>query len=372
MLKNIYNFFKIDFHQNRVFGLDILRAIAIISVVYGHASLILPGDPTSFYIATVNFLDGVFVFFVLSGFLIGGMLIHTIENKAATRSNFILFWKQRLLRILPAYYLVLIVLIVWNLIVTGGFGPSKQYFFFIQNFCTSHPYFFPEAWTLSIEFWFYLLIPLFVFILKGYFKLSDKNSLLVPVIIFILFGFFMRLFRAYTFPELDGYIRDDFFRKQVVTRIDSIAFGVLGAYIHRYYKSVWSDYKYLFLVLGILIFLVTKSAWFNVSTLNSYVLIYTFQALSLLLILPYFNSIKTGKGLFFTIMTGFSYISFSVYLLNLTLIQVNILGNINYGSITGLNLQILKYFLYIVLSILGGIILHKQVEIPFMKMRKKL
>ena len=125
-------------------------------------------------------------------------------------------------------------------------------------------------------------------------------------------------------------------------------------------------------MLGILIFLVTKSAWFNVSTLNSYVLIYTFQALSLLLILPYFNSIKTGKGLFFTIMTGFSYISFSVYLLNLTLIQVNILGNINYGSITGLNLQILKYFLYIVLSVLGGIILHKQVEIPFMKMRKKL
>lgn len=373
MFQKIISFFSIEFHQNRIFGLDIIRATAIISVLLGHGALIIPGETGSIYATAYNFLDGVFVFFVLSGFLIGEILIYTLENKPITKETLVTFWKRRLLRTVPAYYITIVVLFIFYAIYSMGFGGLNilLYFVFLQNFCTSHPFFFAEAWTLSIEVWFYILIPLLVFVLKGYFKLSDKKSIMIPIVVFILFGFLMRLFRAYTYTEIDGTIIDQFFRKQVVTRIDSVTFGVLGAYIYKYYKSFWENFKYLFLVLGISIFLYTKYPIFEHGKLFKLVFFYTLQSLSFLLIIPFFNSIKSGKGVFYIIMTTLSYVSFSIYLLNLNFIQVFILDKINFGSITGVSLQIVKYVLYIFLSIFGGIVMYKNVEIPFMKLRKK-
>ena len=81
MLVFIKNLFKVEFHQDRIYGLDLIRAIAIISVLLGHGSHIITGEEGSLYYHAFTFLDGVFVFFVLSGFLIGGLLIYILENK---------------------------------------------------------------------------------------------------------------------------------------------------------------------------------------------------------------------------------------------------------------------------------------------------
>ena len=53
--------------KNRIYGLDILRALAIIFVVYGHAQKFAPEWLKDVY--TIPLYDGVAVFFVLSGFL---------------------------------------------------------------------------------------------------------------------------------------------------------------------------------------------------------------------------------------------------------------------------------------------------------------
>ena len=66
-------------HTGRVYGLDILRAFAILFVVYGHGCFILGKMVDPKWIVFPIF-DGVSLFFVLSGFLIGGILIRTLER----------------------------------------------------------------------------------------------------------------------------------------------------------------------------------------------------------------------------------------------------------------------------------------------------
>ena len=69
---------KIETSQDRVFGLDLLRAIAIVMVMLLHGNSYLPpviGEIIGFFI-----IDGVSIFFVLSGFLIGGIFIKLLKR----------------------------------------------------------------------------------------------------------------------------------------------------------------------------------------------------------------------------------------------------------------------------------------------------
>jgi peptidoglycan/LPS O-acetylase OafA/YrhL len=246
------------------------------------------------------------------------------------------------------------------------------YFIFSQNLFTSHPFFFAEAWTLSIEVWFYILIPTSIFILKGYFKLSDKKSIIYTVLVFVLLSFITRWLRSLNYTEIDGHIVDHFFRKQVITRIDSVTFGIIGAYIYRYFNNIWYKYKYLCLAIGIALFLYTKYPLFEETVFYRMVLFYTLQSTSFLLILPFFSTIKTGKGKLFKIITLLSYVSFSIYLINLNIVQTFILNNINFNIFNETAGMIIKYILYILISVFGGIIMYKNVELPFMNMRNKI
>jgi peptidoglycan/LPS O-acetylase OafA/YrhL len=180
------NIFSIDFGTKRVYGLDILRALAIIIVVLSHGGKLLPVRIALFQ---EKFLvDGVFLFFVLSGFLIGGILIKVLESKKATIKNLFSFWIRRWFRTIPNYFLILIILIIIGFTVYGGIGGANplKYFLFLQNFNYPHPQFFSEAWTLSVEEWFYITIPILLFILVGIFKISPKRAILSTVIAIVV------------------------------------------------------------------------------------------------------------------------------------------------------------------------------------------
>jgi peptidoglycan/LPS O-acetylase OafA/YrhL len=120
-----------------------VRALAIFFVVLGHGAHLLP-EKVKAFIFLLPFPDGVTVFFVLSGFLIGGILIKLLENEQASFKTLFNFWTKRWLRTLPAYFLILIILIALSFLTVKGFGFFKvdSYFIFGQNFNTPHPKFF--------------------------------------------------------------------------------------------------------------------------------------------------------------------------------------------------------------------------------------
>ena len=96
--------------EKRIFGLDLMRAVAILMVLSSHLLWIYP--PNNGIISQVFQLFGylgVEIFFVLSGFLIGRIVYRLYLQDDFTISSVLYFLKRRWFRTLPNYYLVLLI-----------------------------------------------------------------------------------------------------------------------------------------------------------------------------------------------------------------------------------------------------------------------
>ncbi|MFA5298283.1 MAG: acyltransferase [Lutibacter sp.] len=164
---------------NRVFGLDLIRSIAIGLVVMSHATLLVfPNSKNPIFIG-IRILGaiGVDLFFVLSGFLIGGILLRHIELQKTRFEDLFSFWKRRWFRTLPNYFLVLFLNVLIFLFLGDNLPKSiLLYIPFLQNFSTPHPDFFTEAWSLSIEEYAYLLLPFLLFFSFKFFKTAIMKN----------------------------------------------------------------------------------------------------------------------------------------------------------------------------------------------------
>ncbi|WP_317898620.1 acyltransferase family protein [Aurantibacillus circumpalustris] len=168
--------------QNRNFGLDIIRAVSIFLVIIAHY----------FSFSVELGLVGVQFFFILSGFLIGQILIK--QFTAGASSNEVLkFWKRRWYRTLPLYYLILVLKILFY---SNPFGWKMiVYFFFLQaNFVGIS--FFSVSWSLVVEEWFYIFLPLatFLFFRNGIEKKKFLYFLLTIIILFFCARFMWNYF----------------------------------------------------------------------------------------------------------------------------------------------------------------------------------
>src|SRR5438270_517323 len=95
--------------SRRLLGLDVLRGVAILLVVCGHLQFRMPANAVGFSFWThvrQLALSGVDVFLVLSGFLIGGMLL--TELNATGRVLLGRFFARRAWRLLPVYLLAIL------------------------------------------------------------------------------------------------------------------------------------------------------------------------------------------------------------------------------------------------------------------------
>lgn len=164
---------------NRAPGVDLLRALAILSVMLYHLS--------SHGIALPAWVEhgwmGVDLFFVLSGYLIGWQLLsrYASGHTPAWR-NFML---SRALRILPAYYAVLALYVLLPATREGGdLQPLWKYLTFTVNL-------FPDweqgrayshAWSLCIEEHFYLVFPLLAWLLVKHASARQTGLLLLALL----------------------------------------------------------------------------------------------------------------------------------------------------------------------------------------------
>jgi len=156
-----------DLLRSRMPELDTIRGIAILLVLFFHGFGFryglqgLSGLPELFVAATLPGWMGVNLFFVLSGFLITGILLDTKPRANYYRS----FYIRRALRILPLYYAVLVFLAV--LTRTGWVGRHASWaflglsFFYLSNVTELFgvPMQYGVLWSLAVEEHFYLLWP---------------------------------------------------------------------------------------------------------------------------------------------------------------------------------------------------------------------
>jgi peptidoglycan/LPS O-acetylase OafA/YrhL len=370
MVRSIF-LIKTDY-ASRVFGLDVMRALAIIFVVMGHGGAMLGKADIGF--PWIKLIDGVEMFFVLSGFLIGGILIKTFGDNAFGPVSILGFWIRRWFRTLPAYYLVLFlnILAVYAGITTGDPEQfSWKFFFFLQNFSGPFYDFFWESWSLSVEEWFYLLFPVSLALAFPFLKtlgMSKKAVFLTVIGVFLLVPFMLRLFIT---PEMevDKFWLGVKIHKVVVFRLDSIAFGLLAAFIKHWYPNAWRKAGYAGFIGGILISYAVLYWKWHPNAMSTKVFVLSLQGIGCALMIPLFDSIRKGPRIMVRFFTHISLISYSMYLINLGLVAEVISLNIPVSGKASAWMMYLIYWL-IVLSL--STLLYKYYEKPIMDLRDKV
>lgn len=227
-------------------GLDGLRAIAFLLVFALHTDYLQIG------------WVGVSLFFVLSGFLITGILLD-MKKSLAAKDYFIKFYGRRFLRIFPLYYFYLILMaLVTTWLISVPFRPKYMqlfldqvwyavlyvYDFFFATSSIKYSDFLDHFWSLSVEEQFYIFWPLLILIVPN--KWLKKLF-----IVFIVLGPVFRL--AFFFFHTLGSFRSLASSVSLATyplpfsHIDAFAFG---AYISCF--SIPKAWKQFLFLLGLL------------------------------------------------------------------------------------------------------------------------
>jgi peptidoglycan/LPS O-acetylase OafA/YrhL len=188
--------------------LDVLRGIAVLGVLFFHGfraeygELPFTGAPRIFILATQPGVLGVNLFFVLSGFLITGILIDS-RNRPDYYGR---FYTRRVLRILPAYYLLLILLGLLHQASAAFLGLS---FVYLANVTSVFgvPMDYHPLWSLAVEEHYYIAWPAVVrkVTLRSLAFFSLGLCVLIPVARGVSFHYGYFLGREwYTWYAADG------------------------------------------------------------------------------------------------------------------------------------------------------------------------
>ncbi len=240
--------------------LDGLRGVAILMVVLHHyvaGQVKWDGVPAGAVFNAFSRLSwsGVDLFFVLSGFLIGGILL----DQRRAENYFKTFYVRRACRIFPLYFLWLLLFIGVNHFLPRASGPdwwteifaprypNWAYYVFAQNFFVAQreifgPLWLVPVWSLAVEEQFYLVAPWLVRFLP-----ARKLPLVVLAIIAVvpLFRVFLYMFH----PIVFAYVL-------LPCRADTLLLGVLCAGAVRNERArVWleANRRWLYLALAVLL-----------------------------------------------------------------------------------------------------------------------
>ncbi len=207
-------------------GLDLVRAIAVLLVMVSHWANSVGGW---YGVAAPQFVFdagevGVDLFFGLSGFLIGRILLDLVERGPTWRGLGI-FLVRRWMRTLPLYYLWLAVLVaVWP--PTAGHHVVRRMVLLLQNFAWPMPphYFFAVSWSLAIEEWFYLGFGTALAVAAMCF---GRRALWLVLTVFIAGPLALRMLVPSYHDWSNGLWHS------VIFNIDAVAYGVVLAGIWR-------------------------------------------------------------------------------------------------------------------------------------------
>ncbi|MGO1070918.1 acyltransferase family protein [Lysobacter sp. CA199] len=219
--------------MSRLPGLDLLRAIAIVWVMFFHAARLgSPWPPMSQF----GWM-GVDLFFALSGYLIGWQALRPLSQ--GRRLSFGDFYLRRAFRVLPAFWVVLALYLWWpEFREKPGLQPAWQFLSFSVNLLIDYGNnkAFSHAWSLCVEEHFYLVFPLLAL------WLTRKPALWkAAVLVAVLVGGGMAL-RAWAWqlslPDgANAWVENVYYPTWM--RLDGLVFGVALAAIRAYRPRTW-------------------------------------------------------------------------------------------------------------------------------------
>lgn len=243
--------------QRRAPGLDAIRAAAI-ALVLAHHFRHLPGAPEGLRWFGLRGYVGVDLFFVLSGWLIGGQLWREL-GRTGTIDRW-RFWKRRWWRTLPSYLAMLVLLVA-----VGRLAPSDlpAMALFLQNYLA--PGVWLATWSLCIEEQFYLALPLVAPLVLRARKISRPAAVAAAVGLIGL----SPLLRALAFAQLAAGSYDDFlngFYAPTHLRLEGLALGVAMAALAAWRTPLWQTLERRAGLAGVIGALLVASQWLPLLT----------------------------------------------------------------------------------------------------------
>ncbi len=341
--------------KSRNFGLDVLRSTSIILVILSHY----------FYYEKIELgVIGVEFFFVLSGYLIGQIIINDFAQ-GVSWSKILHFWKRRWYRTLPLYYLILIFKYVF---FDHSLGYKiVVYFFFLQNNFVGLS-FWGVSWSLVIEEWFYFTLPfLFLFFFRN--GINGKK-LLFFLIGIIFFELIIRVVWVYFVDRPFVGIRGNF-----PFRFDSLAFGVLLATVKIYFNKTYALFAhFIFFFSSLLLIIFLTFSLGKIGNINFYAntafwtrtFWFSFMGLGVFFIIPYLEQSHTIAKIgdihvlnfFFTWTSIFTY---CFYLIHMLIFEVDL----------KIKNQYVEFAVYVLLLYLISSFLYFFYEKPLTNLRDK-
>ena len=236
----------IKIENNHYMGLDILRIISALIVLFSH--IVISNNYldenekiNAYIIASI----GVEIFFCLSGFLICRQGFFVLNNKDKIIYNFFCFIARRIMRTWPAYFFVLLCFVVFYKNYTAEI---IFYMLFIQNlyYPLVSSNFFEVSWSITVEEIFYIVFPLILVITYKFIPFAQnrikKDKLVLMVCIFIVLTILTTKFFMYS-EDWGAEVR-----RVAILRLDAIAIGGVSYYIFMKYKNISYFYTLNYLV----------------------------------------------------------------------------------------------------------------------------
>jgi peptidoglycan/LPS O-acetylase OafA/YrhL len=389
-LKKTREYLSFKRTPGQIAELDGLRGIAILLVVFRHGVMPFHAEGQAMFPVSVwgrsldlaaplmNGWMGVDLFFVLSGFLISQHILSRHHNANGKRVPLRTYLCKRALRILPAYYAFLLI-VVMGAIPLYSVGESHlplrvgYHILFLQDYLPSNIV--VSFWSLGVEEKFYLSIPIVLAVMM---KLKSLRLRYWLMGILATLPLLLRIVTSFVRPEITEY-KDFFitFRSPFHLSLDGLLLGCICAVIfHNRERHSWTNNpsvtKTLFwggstLIVALICFrphldhidLFTTTVLFSLLAVG-------FAAILLSLVLAGGWHSRFFKAQWLQV---FAKISYSLYLVHIVFVPWALALASGFGTLTRVAVFI---FMYAALSLAAALALHFAVEKPFLLLKDRM
>ena len=362
--------------SSRANGLDTLRAAAIALVFMYHYMVFVSREPTFGWLSTVGWV-GVDLFFVLSGYLIANQIFSGVAKRR--QLSLAAFYARRALRTLPVFWVMLALYFIFPAVMGGKTPPPLWTFLtFTQNFNLPPGTAFSHAWSLCIEEQFYLLLPLVLVIgarlrggvAQGWFALFALLWLGI-----VARGILWQDYGREAGGKISGYHPNIYYA--TLCRSDEFLPGVAVAMLKNFHASLWAritQHGQRWLATGVLATAVMLALVFNAYYIDDYgygffMTTFGYSLVACAFAVLVVAALCPASTLYRLRIPGAYQLALWSYSIYLSHKAIGFIVQTQLQPIAPSSLLLLATVT--IASLVGGWLLYRVVEAPFMAIRKR-